>query len=145
MILDGNFNPNIEEIIILNKPLTEWFLRNQEWMAYFELTTAGCLHFENSSYASYDVRILGRMAHAAFTWLEGDLPLTNETRALKAAEAIANVYFKNRELLSENAKIQYAIDVENLNITINNNSPKRILQKHNGIKNRRPGKGHRNH
>jgi len=145
MILNGNFNPNIEEIILLNKSLTEWFLRNQEWMAYFEFTSSGCLHFENSPYVSYDVRILGRMAHAAFIWLEGDVPLTKETRAVKAAEAIANVYFKNKELLSENAKIQYAIDIESLNIIIYNNLPKRVLQKHNGIKNRRPGKGHRNH
>ncbi len=42
-------------------------------MAYYELTHAGCLHFEDSG-ASMDIRVLGRMANAALSVLEGKTP-----------------------------------------------------------------------
>ena len=49
MELNINFDMNIGWIIDKNKSLSDWFERNQDWMAYYELTHAGCLHFENST------------------------------------------------------------------------------------------------
>lgn len=146
MFLNINFNPEIEKTILLSKPLTDWFTKNQNTMAYFELTHMGCLHFEDSSMALNDIRVLGRMANAALTWLEGEFPLTQEERASKAAQAIAIIYESEKEGLNEIAQELYSINVEGLEkdetqeIVI-----KKVLSKHNGIKNRRPGKGHRKH
>ena len=61
MKLNHNFDENLEETINSCKPLADWFERNQDWMAYFELTHKDCLHFENTS-VNTDVLALGRMA-----------------------------------------------------------------------------------
>lgn len=142
MFLNQNFNPKIESIILLSEPLTDWFERNQETMAYFELTHMGCLHFEESAMVSNDIRVLGRMANHALTWLEGNYALTQMERAEGATSAIAGLYELEKDGLTEQAKKLYAIDVE-LEKT---ETPKtKVLTKKNGTKNRRPGKGHRRH
>lgn len=142
MFLNINFNPEIEKTILLSKPLTDWFAKNQNTMAYFGLTHMGCLHFEDNSMASNDIRVLGRMANAALTCLEGEFPLTQEERASKAAQAIAIIYESEKEYLNEIAQDLYSINVEGLE---KDETIKKVLSKHNGIKNRRPGKGHRRH
>lgn len=146
MFLNNNFNQKIEKSILLNSSLTDWFTKNQETMAYFELTHMGCLQFEDSSMASNDIRVLGRMANAALTWLEGEFPLTQEERASKASQSIAKIYESEKEGLSEIAQDLYSINIEDLEKAETQEVENRkVLSKHNGIKNRRPGKGHRRH
>ncbi|MCM1371101.1 MAG: hypothetical protein NC181_04370 [Clostridium sp.] len=116
MKLNINFDPTLESTINLCKPLAAWFERNQETMAYFDLIHKGCLHFENSLMASADIKALGRMANAGLTWLEA--PKTSdvspEEKAINAAVSIASVYEEEKEKLSENAKVQYYLNVEEL-------------------------------
>ncbi len=116
MKLNINFDQSLESTINLCQPLADWFERNQETMAYFELTHKGCLHFENSPMAPADVKALGRMANAGLTWLEA--PETSnvspEEKAINAAVSIAGVYEEEKERLSENAKVQYYLNVEEL-------------------------------
>ncbi|MCI8331185.1 MAG: hypothetical protein HFE04_03710 [Bacilli bacterium] len=161
MILNSNFSPRVESVIIWNSELANWFVRNQEWLAYFELTHSGCLHFENSSFANNDVRILGRMANAAYRYIELNNDRISELeRADLAVQAMTEIYEQNKELLSKNAKKLYAINrtiieegpieeqielMEELKECNESESFTRVLSKHNGTKNRRPGKGHRNH
>lgn len=146
MFLDSKFNSSIESTILLSKPLTNWFEINQEAMVYFEFTHTGCLHFENSSCASDDVRILGRMANAALSYLEGNSTFTPKEKAAKATQAIAEIYESNKEILSGTAKILYAINIDTLEKDeLIEKSTSKVLSRKNGIKNRRPGKGHRNH
>lgn len=77
---------------------------------------------------------------------QGEFQLTQEERASKAAQAIAIIYESEKEDLNETSQELYSINVEGLEkdetqeIVI-----KKVLSKHNGIKNRRPGKGHRIH
>ena len=73
MKLNHNFNKNIESLINSSKSLSDWFEKNQEMMAYFDMTHPGCLHFENSL-ANYDTVVLGRMANGCLTWLETTFP-----------------------------------------------------------------------
>lgn len=115
MQLNNNFKKEIEDTINFYQPLADWFDRNQETMAYFELTHKGCLHFENSS-ANSDIIILGRMANAGLTWLEAPkaLNIPQETKAYNASMAIAMVYEENKLNLSDDAKIKYFLDIESL-------------------------------
>jgi len=95
------------------------------------------------------------MANAAYKYIElNDNSISEPERAILAAQAIAKVYEESKDLLSKNAKILYAINIpiiedkaEKANEHSNNEFKPftRILTKHNGTKNRRPGKGHRNH
>lgn len=151
MILNSNFNPKVEEIVVFSKSLTSWFSRNQEWLAYFELTHAGCTQFENSATCSDDIKILGRMANAALTYIETKKDLSAPERAKLAEDAIYNIYEEYKENLSANARRQYALyqeqieEFENANVEehINTEVITKNLVKRNGTKNRRPGKGHR--
>ncbi len=112
MFLNHNFNQRIESTILLNKPLSDWFERNQETMAYFELTHVGCLYLEDNSIASNDIKVLGRMAHAALSWLESKGSLTRAEKAEKAMLAIAEIYEAEKDDLTEAARISYAIETE---------------------------------
>lgn len=114
MKLNINFDPKLEETINLCAPLADWFERNQEMMAYFEMTHKGCLHFEDNPMANKDVVSLGRMADACFTWLEAPdtIPISQKEKAVNAALSIAMVYEEEKENLSENGKIQYYIDFQ---------------------------------
>ncbi len=49
MKLDVNFKKEIEPLINSSEALANWFEKNQEMMAYFEMTHPGCLHFENTN------------------------------------------------------------------------------------------------
>lgn len=145
MELNINFDMNIGWIIDKNKSLSDWFERNQDWMAYYELTHAGCLHFENSTMASKNVRVLSIMANAALTILEDKGPVDAIERADKAAKAIAEIYELNKDDLSENDRKLYAIDIEDLEKKEGKEVNLYVLERRNGIKNRRPGRGHRRH
>ena len=145
MELNINFDMNIGWIIDKNKSLSDWFERNQDWMAYYELTHAGCLHFENSTMASKNVRVLSIMANAALTILEDKGPVDAIERADKAAKAIAEIYELNRDDLSENDRKLYAIDIEDLEKKEGKEVNLYVLERRNGIKNRRPDRGHRRH
>ena len=114
MKLNINFDKSLEEIINTCPPLADWFERNQETMAYFELTHKGCLHFNESSMTSADVIVLGKMANAGLNYLESRLPISAEDKAKYAAFSIANIYNEEQFRLSDNAKTQYYIDVEEL-------------------------------
>ena len=145
MELNINFNKCIGWIIDKNKSLSDWFERNQKWMAYFGLTHAGCLHFENPNpYVHNDIRILGRMANAALTILEDKGPIDAIERADNAAKAIAEIYELNKDNLTETSRKLYAIEIEPLEKK-NKEVDLHILVKRNGNKNRRPGGGHRRH
>lgn len=114
MELNINFDKSLEEIINTCPPLADWFERNQETMAYFELTHTGCLHFNESSTASDDIKVLGKMANAGLTYLESKLPISAEDKAKCAAISIADVYVEEQFRLSDNARTQYYLDVEAL-------------------------------
>lgn len=143
MELNINFNKRIGWIIDKNKSLSDWFERNQETMAYLELTHAGCLHLEEIV-ASDDMRILGRMANAALTILEDKRPIDAIEMADNAAKAIAEIYELSKCDLTENGRKLFAIDIEPLEKK-NKEVDLHIHVKRNGIKNRRPGGGHRRH
>ncbi len=113
MELNINFNKKIEPLINSSKALSEWFEKNQDWMAYFELTRPGCSHFENSI-ASFDVKVLGRMANGCLTWLETKLPCSDEEKVQNATMTIAGIYEESKGCLSDAAKERYFINVEDL-------------------------------
>ena len=110
MKLDINFDNSLEEIINLNPQLADWFERNQETMAYFEMTQAGCLHFENNFFAHPDIVALGRMTNASLYYLESKRILLNSAKAKLAAIAVSNVYEREKERMSDEAKELYYID-----------------------------------
>ena len=112
MKLNINFDSTLEETINLCSPLADWFERNQETMAYFELIHKGCTQFDNSPLAKDDVITLGKMANACLTWLEAPeiIPVSPKEKAVNAALSIAMVYEK--EKISEYAKVQYYIDLQ---------------------------------
>lgn len=149
MILNINFKNRLklESIIAFSPALCAWFERNQEWMAYFELTHAGCTQFEDDALVSYDIKVLGRMANACFSWLECQDPVLGyQQKAVWAANAIHEIYVAEKENLSDTAKELYAIYAEKQEIAKNDAiSLKRCKNPKNGIKNNRPGKGHRKH
>ena len=145
MVLNCIFNPFIDSIILLNKPLTDWFERNQETMAYFELTHAGCSHLDENFMASYDIKVLGKMANASLSWLESKKWLSPAEKAENAMRAIAEIYDLEKEKLSETAQQLYAINYGIEKTNFQESKLVKKLPKRNGIKNNRPGKGHRNH
>ena len=57
MELNVNFKRELKPLINSSEALADWFEKNQEMMAYFEMTHPGCLHFENTN-ANYDVKVL---------------------------------------------------------------------------------------
>ena len=113
MEINCNFNKSYERIVNAYEPLASWFERNQETMAYFEFTHAGCTHFENTL-ANNDVIVLGRMADAAFICMDSKKSISSEDKAKLAAMAIATVYQNDSELLSDTAKELYYIDAQTL-------------------------------
>lgn len=111
MKLNINFDPKLEAVINLCPSLADWFLRNQEIMARCELTHSGCNHIEKYPYVTVDLKVLSRMANAGLIWLEeSDYMIEPEVRAFQAALAIAKIYEEEKEWLSEEAKIQYFIE-----------------------------------
>ena len=113
MELNINFNKKIEPLINSSEILSEWFEKNQEWMAYYELTHPGCNHFENSN-ANFDVKVLGRMANGSLTWLETKLPYSDEEKVQNATMTIAGIYEESKECLSDGAKERFFINVKDL-------------------------------
>lgn len=113
MKLDNNFDSRLESIINTCDPLANWFSRNQESMAYLELTHANCLNFEDS-YAASDIKALSRMANAALICLENSSSTSQEETAVNAAIAIALVYEQELPNLSREAKLKYYINIEKL-------------------------------
>lgn len=146
MFINCNFNLEVQNVVCYSKPLCDWFMKNQDTMAYFELTHAGCTHFENSSMAHTDIKILGKMANAALTWIENKNYPYN-VRAEQATIRIAEIYEEYKDVLSEVAQELYSIDyeLENIDEIDESHVVTRVLTKHNGTKNNRPGKGHRKH
>ncbi len=113
MKLDVNFKKEIEPLINSSEALANWFEKNQEMMAYFEMTHPGCLHFENTN-ANYDVKVLGRMANGCLTWLESKLPYSDEDKVKYASVAIASIYDIEKDHLSDVARDKYFINIEGL-------------------------------
>lgn len=113
MELNINFNKIISPLVNSSESLSNWFEKNQEMMAYFEMTHPGCLHFENTN-ANYDVKVLGRMANGTLTWLETNLPYSNEEKVRNAEMSIASIYDLEKDHLSDVAKEKYFIDVDGL-------------------------------
>ena len=77
------------------------------------MTHPGCLHFENTG-ANYDVKVLGRMANETLTWLETNLPYSDEEKVKNATMSIASIYDLEKDHLSNVAKEKYYISVEEL-------------------------------
>lgn len=115
MKLNINFDFRLEDIINTCEPLADWFERNQEEMAYFELTHKGCTYLEKSTMASSDIKTLGRMANAALMWLESpNTEISPEEKAINASFAIADIYDERKELLTDVARQKYYISVDDL-------------------------------
>ena len=113
MELNINFKRELEPLINSSEALADWFEKNQEMMAYFEMTHPGCLHFENTN-ANYDVKVLGRMASGSLTWLESKLPYSDEDKVKNASMTIASIYDMEKDHLSDVARDKYFINVEGL-------------------------------
>ncbi len=113
MKLDRNFDPKLEDIINTCEVLADWFERNQEQMAYYELTHVGCTSFE-SPFFSNDVIALGKMSNAGLMCLEAPDEIPAEEKAFNAAFAISEVYNDEKDKLTEKARIRYYINVEQL-------------------------------
>ena len=113
MKLNINFNKKLEPLINSSEELSDWFEKNQDTMAYLELTHPNCLHFENNSMASTDTKVLGRMANTCLIWLETTLPnYSDEEKVENAILSIADIYYENYEKISLNAKEKYFISTE---------------------------------
>lgn len=113
MKLNINFKREIEPLINSSEALAEWFEKNQERMAYFEMTHPGCLQFEGTT-ANYDVKVLGRMANGSLTWLESTLPYSDEDKVKNAEITIASIYDMEKDNLSDVAKDKYYININGL-------------------------------
>ena len=113
MKLDINFSKKIKPAIESSETLTDWFERNQEWMAYFEFTHPGCNHFEGNRYAHIDVKVLGRMSSEGLFWLESE-GLPNKEKAAKAIMAMGKVYEEALPYISDVAIKKYYIDTNEL-------------------------------
>ena len=109
MELSENFNRKIVPLVNSSETLSDWFERNEEIMSYYEMTHAGCLHFEGTS-ASNDVKVLGRMANGCLTCLETQNGISDEEKVKNAILSMAEVYERDKELLSDGAKESYYID-----------------------------------
>ena len=110
MKLNINFNSKLAPLINSSEALADWFEKNQETMAYLELTHPNCLHFEDNSMASTDTKVLGRMANTCLVWLETTLPnYSNEEKVENAVLSMADIYFENYKDISQNAKEKYFI------------------------------------
>ena len=115
MKLNINFDPKLEAVINLCPTLADWFERNQETLVYYELTHGGCNYIDTHPYATVDLKVLGRMANAGLICLEeSGYMIEPEVRAFQAALAIAKIYEEEKEWLSEESKIQYFIDAQEL-------------------------------
>ncbi len=110
MILNEKFDKKYESIINLYKPLAEWFEKNQDVMAEYGFTHKKCLNFINKN-INIDIIILGKMADAAFNWLDAttDVAISLHARAFNAASAIHKIYVDEKDCLSDNAKELYNI------------------------------------
>ena len=122
MILNINFDKKLEPLINSSEALADWFERNQEWMAYFELTRPGCLHFEKSSIAHYDIVVLGRMADGCLKCLQSGKKFTAEEKVDCAVAVIDRIYQAEKGKLSDNARKLYNIrpeenELESISIT----------------------------
>ena len=113
MEVNINFKRELEPLINSSEALADWFEKNQEMMAYFEMTHPGCLHFENTN-ANYDVKVLGRMASGSLTWLESKLPYSDEDKVKNASMTIASIYDMEKDHLSDVARDKYFINVDGL-------------------------------
>ena len=116
MELNCNFKKRIEPLINSSEALSEWFEKNQDWMAYYELTHPGCLHFEDSI-AQFDVVVLGRMANGCLRWLETRKEISDEEKVYNAVATIAEIYDEYKDCLSDGAKERYYINTDSLNNT----------------------------
>lgn len=112
MILNINFDKKLEPLIRSSAELSNWFEKNQETMAYFELTHPGCLHFEGSSMANYDIVVLGRMADGCLKCLQSGKKFTAEEKVDCAVAVIDRIYQAEKDKLSDNAKELYNIRPE---------------------------------
>ncbi len=114
-----NFSENAIKNINSFEPLKDWFIRNKDLLVYFELTHYGCTHFESNSMANNDIVILGRMANAAFYYIDQEdlisfLGESRENIVLEAAIAMEQVYKKHESMLSDKAKKLYFVDMEKM-------------------------------
>lgn len=113
MELNINFNKKIKPAIESSEALTDWFERNQDWMAYFEFTHPACTHFEGNRMAHIDVKVLGRMSSEGLFWLESE-GLPKKEKAAKAIMAMDKVYEEALPYISDVAIKKYYIDTNEL-------------------------------
>lgn len=106
------FDQSIVEIINTYPPLVDWFEKNQEMLAYFELTHKDCSHLHNG--CSLDLQVLQKMTNAGFAYLESTYPISHLEKAMFAALSMANIYNKNIQNLSENARKNYFMNIYGL-------------------------------
>ena len=111
MKLNINFNKKIEPLINSSEALSNWFEKNQETMAYFEMTRPGCLHFENTC-ANLDVKVLGRMASSCLTWLQTPHKISDASKVGNAVISMVEIYENQKEFLTDTAKDLYYISDE---------------------------------
>ena len=110
MQLNTNFDPYLQDIISLCKPLEDWFLKNQDALAYYDFTHKGCM--QNKKYLRGDIAVLGKMADEALTWLEAPsyISMPDLEKAINAAFSIAMVYDDEKLGLTNQAKERYFLE-----------------------------------
>lgn len=125
------------QLINQNKYLEEWFKTNEEMLVKNNLTNQKSLYLVDFKMTN-DIRVLRQMIGVCLNWLEGDYPLNSLERITKSINAIKKIYELEKKNLSNMALSQFKISADE-------SQSNKILTKHNGIKNNRPGKGKRNH
>jgi len=108
MELDINFNQELERLINKSEELSDWFERNQNKMAYFELTHPGCFQFEREM-VHHDTRVLGRMANSCLTHLELE-GISDEEKIERAIKSMAYIYEQEKENITDNARELFKIE-----------------------------------
>ena len=117
MKLDKNFSnyEYLEKIINYYQPLADWFERNQDLIVYLELTKKEyCLIYENNQFISNDIKMLGKMTYICFCSLELPFPISPEEKAKFIALSMAKVYEEEKGKLDDNAKVNFYLNINEL-------------------------------
>lgn len=125
-MLQDNFSSETINLLNLNEPLKKWFEKNEKMIVINELTSINTPYLTNLEHLN-DIRVLKQMVNVCLNWLEGDYPLNDIERILKATKALSKIYELEKSNLSKKAKSQFKLP-------IGENKSKKVLTKHDSTK-----------
>lgn len=125
-MLQDNFSSKTINLLNLNESLKKWFKTNEKMIVINELTSHNTLYLTNLEYSN-DTKVLKQMVNVCLNWLEGDYPLNDIERIIKATKALNKIYELEKSNLSKKAKSQFKLPLEE-------NKSKKVLTKHDSAK-----------